>query len=99
MTQIDIGPDGVQIDADIVAKALRLTPEALQAGMRDGTVTSQFETGQDEDAGCVRLTFYSANRRARITADMTGAVLSCTAVDYKRPFAFGPLTPAVADTP
>ena len=94
MAQIDIGPDGVQIDAQIVAKALKLTPQALQSGMRDGTVTSLFETGEGADAGRMRLTFYSDTRRARITADTNGAVLSCTAVDYKRPFSFDvPLSP------
>lgn len=84
MAHIDIGPDLVQVDADIVAKALQLTPQDLQNRMRDGTVTSRFERGEGEDTGRVRLTFYSDTRRARITASTTGAVLSCTAVDFRR---------------
>ncbi|MEB8386975.1 DUF6522 family protein [Rhodobacteraceae bacterium KMM 6894] len=99
MTQIDIGPDGVQIDAEIVAKALKMTQSALQAGMRDGTVTSLYETGEGADAGRMRLTFYSETRRARITADSNGVVLSCTAVDYKRPFSSLPPDASTGNTP
>ncbi|MDO5758572.1 MAG: DUF6522 family protein [Rhodobacterales bacterium] len=82
MPQIEIGPDMIQIDAQIVAKALKLPPHELQSRMREGTVTSRFERGEGVDAGRMRLTFFSSTRRARITADESGAVLSCTAVDY-----------------
>ncbi|WP_138933531.1 DUF6522 family protein [Roseovarius arcticus] len=84
MTQIEIGPDQIQIDADIVAKALKIEPQDLLGRMREGTVTSQFERGEGMDAGRVRLTFFSATRRARITADAASAILSCTAADYSR---------------
>ncbi len=82
MPEIEIGPDMIQIDADIVAKTLKLTPRDLKARMRDGTVTSRFERGEGADAGRMRLTFFTDTRRARITADMNGDILSCTAVDY-----------------
>lgn len=84
MSEIEIGPDMVQIDAEIVAEALKLDPQDLRERMRDGTVTSRYEVGQGEDEGRVRLTFFSDTRRARITADDTGKVLTCSAVDYKR---------------
>lgn len=84
MSDIEIGPDLVQIDAEIVAQALNLDPQDLRDRMRDGTVTSRYEVGDGEDAGRVRLTFFSDTRRARITADSTGKVLTCSAVDYKR---------------
>lgn len=84
MPEIEIGPDLIQIDADIVAKALRITPQDMQDRMRDGTVTSRFEQGEGEDAGRVRLTFFSDTRRARITADTTGTILTCSAVDFTR---------------
>ena len=74
MTQIEIGPEQIQIDADIVAKALKMEPQDLLGRMREGTVTSQFERGEGADAGRVRLTFFSATRRARITADTAGAI-------------------------
>ena len=83
---IEIGPDQIQVNAEIVAKALKLTPQELQARMREGTVTSTFERGEGEDAGRIRLTFFSATRRARITADTAGTVLSCSGADYSRPF-------------
>ena len=84
MTTIEIAPDLIQVDADIVAKALKITPHDLQQRLREGTVTSRYETGEGADAGRVRLTFYSDSRRARITADASGAVLFCSAADYRR---------------
>jgi hypothetical protein len=88
--KIEIAPGLVQIDAEIVAKALGLTPEDLRQQMRDGTVTSRFEQGEGEDAGRVRLTFQSATRRARFTADSSGAILSATSIDAARPPGSGP---------
>lgn len=85
MPEIEVGPDMIQIDAGIVAQALKLTPRDLQRRMREGAVTSRFERGEGADAGRMRLTFFSDSRRARITADVTGQVLSCTAVDYVAP--------------
>ncbi len=85
MTEIEIGSDLIQVDAEVVAKALKIAPRELQQRMREGTVTSRFEHGEGADAGRVRLTFYSDSRRARITADTSGAILFCSAVDYGRP--------------
>lgn len=84
MTEIEIGPDLIQVDAEIVAKALKIAPRDLQQRMREGTVTSRYEHGEGADAGRVRLTFYSDSRRARITADTSGAILFCSAVDFDR---------------
>ena len=86
MPTIEIGPDLIQIDAEVVANALKIAPQDLKAGMREGTVTSRFERGEEEDAGRIRLTFFSATRRARITADTAGRVLSCSTADFSRPF-------------
>lgn len=90
MPEIEIGPDQIRIDAEIVAKALRLTPQDLQHRLREGTVTSRFEQGEGTDAGRLRLTFYSDIRRARIIADTSGVVLSCTAADFGRQPASAP---------
>jgi len=84
MPEIEIGPDRIQIDAEIVARALKIAPQDLRDRMREGTVTSMFERGEGEDTGRLRLTFFSETRRARITATETGAVLTCTGVDYRR---------------
>lgn len=83
--KIEFGPDKIEIDAEIVARTLKITPEDLRARMRDGTVTSQFERGEGSDEGRVRLTFYSATHRARIIADTTGTVLSRSVAQYGRP--------------
>ncbi|QYX57208.1 hypothetical protein K1T73_02005 [Roseovarius sp. SCSIO 43702] len=85
MTKIEFSGDTVQVDARTLAKAFRIGTNDLKQGMRDGTITSRFERGEDEDAGKVRLTFFSANRRVRMTADESGNVLTCSAVDYARP--------------
>lgn len=78
MSVIEIGPALIQT----VAKALRLDPQGMHSRMRDGTMTSLFEHGQGADAGRVRLTFFSATRRVRITASEVGEILNCSAVDY-----------------
>lgn len=85
MTKIEFADDMIQIDAQVLAKAFRIGTDDLKQGMRDGTITSRFERGEDDDAGRFRLTFFSADRRVRITADETGHVLTCSAVDYQRP--------------
>ena len=57
--------------------------------MREGTITSRFERGEGEDAGTVRLVFFSRARRIRITADEGGNILTCGAVDFAGPPGFG----------
>ncbi len=74
----------IEVDAALVAKALQLEPEALRAALRSGAVTSQCETGMDEDAGRFRLTFFSATRRLRLTVDASGTVLQTSTADYRR---------------
>ncbi|MDP3342258.1 DUF6522 family protein [Frigidibacter sp.] len=74
----------IEVDAALVAKALQLDPEALRAALRSGGVTSQCETGMDEDAGRFRLTFFSATRRLRLTVDASGTILQTSTADYRR---------------
>lgn len=74
----------IEVDAALVARALQMEPEALRAALRSGDVTSQCETGLDEDAGRFRLTFFSATRRLRLTVDASGEVLKSSAADYRR---------------
>ncbi len=86
MSEIEFSEDMIQINAEIVAKAFRINSDELKQRMRDGTITSQSEHGTDEDAGKIRLTFFSADRRVRVTADDNGNLLTCSAVDSgKRP--------------
>jgi hypothetical protein len=54
---IVIVDDGIIIDAEVLAPKLGLSAEALKGEMRKGIVYSVAETGVDEDAGRIRLTF------------------------------------------
>ncbi|RFP90225.1 hypothetical protein DZK27_03660 [Rhodobacteraceae bacterium 63075] len=63
------------IDAADLADLLGLTPETVQGRMRDGRITSLFETGEGEDAGKMRLTFFHAGTRVRLTCCEDGTVL------------------------
>ncbi|HNP37121.1 MAG TPA: DUF6522 family protein [Woeseiaceae bacterium] len=84
--RIEHADDGVQIDADVLTRCFRISSDELQQGMRDGSITSRFEKGEGEDDGRIRLTFFSANCRVRITADDSGNILGCNTVDFgKRP--------------
>jgi len=76
------GGGDAEIDAAIVAQAFGITPEALREAMREGTITSRVERGEDEDAGRVRLTFFSESRRVRFTCDEAGAIIATDSVDF-----------------
>lgn len=85
MTQLEFSKGNVSIDAAVLARAFGISADDLKHGMRDGTITSRFERGEGEDAGRVRLLFFSPARRIRITADQTGKVLTCGAADLAAP--------------
>ncbi len=84
MPEITYGDATIQIEAKVLAEALRLDPDELLRQMREGTITSRLEHGEGENAGHVRLTFFSANRRIRMVADQSGNILSCGGVDVGR---------------
>ncbi|MBI6628825.1 DUF6522 family protein [Pontibaca salina] len=84
MTRIEIAEDVIVIDAQAVASGLQIDAAALKQGMRDGSITSRCERGEGEDAGRVRVTFFSPARRMRITADDAGNILTCSSVGYTR---------------
>lgn len=97
MTQLEFSNDNVSIDAAVLARAFGISADDLRHGMRDGTITSRFERGEGEDAGRVRLLFFSPARRIRITADQSGKVLTCGAADLAAPPGFaGPVLAADA---
>jgi hypothetical protein len=64
------------IDARDLGTLLDLAPARVQAEMRSGAITSRFETGVDEDAGRIRLTFFYKGGRVRLTCTEDGEVLS-----------------------
>ena len=84
MTRIEFADGGVSIDAEFLAQAFALDQAQLRRQMHEGAITSRFETGEGEDAGRVRLTFFSADRRVRVTADRDGRILSHSTADMRR---------------
>ncbi len=84
MTIVSFNGGTVQVDAAVVAKGLKLDPEALRAALHDGTVTSRCEAGEGDDAGRFRLTFFSPTRRMRLIVDATGTVLQRSSADHTR---------------
>lgn len=89
--RIDIGEDGVSVDAAIIAEAFSLEAADVPALMRAGEITSLFERGEGEDAGRMRLTFFHHSRRFRLVVDEAGDILQRSRVD----FGDAPLPPAM----
>lgn len=79
MAQIEVTEGMLQIDAEVLARAFEISPDDLKRDMREGTITSRAEHGEGADVGRIRLTFFSQERRVRITADKDGNVLACDA--------------------
>jgi hypothetical protein len=89
-TVLHLEDGAIQVDAAVVAQGLGVHPDFLLECMRDGRVTSLCETGSGEDSGRFRLTFFSENRRFRLVADQSGAILQRTTIDFgDRPLAGG----------
>lgn len=80
--RVEIGADGVSVDADLLGEALGVPPSDVMRLMREGAITSLFERGEGEDAGRLRLTFFHGSRRLRLVVDETGAILQRSSVDY-----------------
>lgn len=89
MTPVEFSEGNVSIDGAVLARAFGISDDDLKQRMREGTITSRFERGEGEDAGTVRLVFFSRARRIRITADEGGNILTCGAVDFAGPPGFG----------
>ena len=69
----------ITIDADMLAPKLGLSPEALKAEMRKGTVSSVAETGINEDAGRTRVTFRYRSRAWTVVVDSDGNLVESIA--------------------
>ncbi|CTQ34767.1 DUF6522 family protein [Jannaschia rubra] len=81
---IDIAPGGVTVPAEVLAPLLDLDPAEVPALMRAGEITSLYETGEGEDAGRCRLTFWHGGRRLRLTCAMDGTILSTSRAPVRR---------------
>ncbi len=73
--KIDLSKSEPVIDAADLALALKLEPQQVMDLMREGAITSRFETGVDDHAGTFRLTFTYAGTKVRFTCDADGHVL------------------------
>lgn len=69
------------IDAHDLGSLLKLEPSEVQSKMRTGEITSKYETGEGEDAGRFRLTFFHAGKRVRLTCSADGTVLKTLKAD------------------
>ncbi|ABV94044.1 hypothetical protein Dshi_2308 [Dinoroseobacter shibae DFL 12 = DSM 16493] len=83
--QVEVGADGIVVDAELLAEAFGIAPSMVHPGMKSGDITSLCEKGEGSDAGRWRLTFYHAGRAFRLTIDDTGQVLRRTRFDAPRP--------------
>lgn len=80
MARIEFVDGRAQIEAGFLARTHAVSPDELQRGMRGGAITGRLERGEGEDAGRIRLTFFSPRRRSRIVADETGRIVTCVTV-------------------
>jgi hypothetical protein len=81
---IDLSNPNPTIDAADLAKLLDIPAPQVITLMREGAITSRFETGVDADAGTHRLTFWYGDMRVRFTCDDSGAVLKTSRNTAKR---------------
>lgn len=83
--KIDMSGSQPTIDARDLGQLLDLPPGEVQNLMRAGEITSRFETGEGDDDGKVKLTFFHRGRRVRLTCSEDGTVLSTSRVTTERP--------------
>lgn len=82
--KIDLTQPNPTIDATDLAAVFDLDPAEVLQLMREGAITSRFETGVDEDAGSHRLTFWHGLRRVRFTCDASGEVVKTSRVKLEK---------------
>jgi hypothetical protein len=70
------------VDAALLGELLNLPPSRVPGLMREGAITSVCERGVDEHDGEFRLTFFHANRRARVSTDLSGQILRRSVIDF-----------------
>lgn len=78
--KIDLSKDDPTIDAVDLAKSLGQSAEQVMELMRNGGITSRFETGVGDDSGTHRLTFWYKDLRVRYICDDSGTVLKTSRV-------------------
>ena len=75
MTRIDLTEQGFIVEAQELAAAFGVEPGQVPELMRANRITTRCETGEGEDAGRHRLTFFFRNQALRLTVDAEGTIL------------------------
>jgi hypothetical protein len=78
--KIDLSQSQPLVDAADLARVFDLTPEEIKGFMRNGDITSRFETGVGDDTGTHRLTFWHNQTKVRFTCDADGNVLKTSRI-------------------
>jgi hypothetical protein len=81
---IDLTQPNPTIDAADLGELLGIPASQVITHMREGAITSRFETGIGDDAGTHRLTFWYGDMRLRFTCDDSGVVLKTSRNTAKR---------------
>lgn len=81
MADITRTDSGFEVDAGLLGSSFGIEPAQVPALLRAARITSRFETGEAEDAGRYRLTFYYGGRGLRLTVDADGALLKQATFD------------------
>lgn len=81
MDRVETSDGGFVVDAAYLGKALGIDPAQVPVMMREGRITSQCETGQGDDAGRFRLSFFYEGRVLRLTVDEGGWILGRAGFD------------------
>lgn len=76
MPGVTIGTDGIIVDAEILGEAFGIDPASVPGLLRAGRITSRCETGVNEDAGRLRLTFWHEDHALRLTVTEDGTIVS-----------------------
>lgn len=75
MNRIDLTESGFVVEAQELASAFGLDPGRVPELLRENRITTRCETGEGEDAGRHRLTFFFRGQALRLTIDAAGTIL------------------------
>jgi hypothetical protein len=81
-TGIELQPDGVQVDASLVADGLGVEASRVPALLRSGEITSVCERGVGDDEGRYRLTFFHRNKRLRLFIEESCRLVRRSIIDF-----------------
>lgn len=81
LTGVSFTEDGIVVDAEIIGRRFGVEPGSVPELMRSGTMTSRTESGEGEDAGRHRLTFFYRDRALRLVVNDSGEILANTLID------------------